>query len=159
MCEPGWAQYLSGKVLQKRFWIPFTFALLSSSSSEGVHTLTNLRAERRVTRTVAPLGLSGWDSPVKGASAVLKWILLSVSAEHFGPHRLEHVTVQQGLAHARHCRPGHARTYGPQPNNRWFIQALVKCRKTSSFIPSRPLTPFMYASSTSTASDPRKQSL
>lgn len=55
----GGGQYLSGKVLQRSFWTPFARALLSSSESEGARAFVNLWAERRITRTVACLGLSG----------------------------------------------------------------------------------------------------
>lgn len=50
-------------------------------------------------------------SPVKGTLAVLKWILLSVFAKHFGSHCLKHMTVQQCLAHTHHFWPRHTCTY------------------------------------------------
>lgn len=39
--------YLSEGAPQKSFWIPFTSAPLSNSSTEGVHPLTNLCKRRR----------------------------------------------------------------------------------------------------------------
>lgn len=117
----GW--YLCGEALQKRFWMPFTSALVSSSESEGLLPRRNLRADHRVTPAAScllgSLG-SGWSSsPVQAALAVLKLILLSVFSKHSGPHRLEHATVQQGLAHTHHCGPRHTPgTYG-------FTQTIV----------------------------------
>lgn len=77
------------------------------------------------TSSLVFLRFSGYGfefSPVKSTLAVLKWILLSVFAKHFGSHCLKHTTVQQCLAHTHHFWPRHTCTYN-------FNQTIVHSRK------------------------------
>lgn len=96
---------------QNSAWTPLTSTALFSSSSEGMCPFKNLgehfRRQRRAycvnTATLEENQTCG--SPVKGALAVLKHILLPVFPEHAGSHGFKQAAVQQGLAHTHRLLP------------------------------------------------------